>query len=169
MAFMETNGSAPRHRIRKHAQKFKSHLNFERHWADKVADILTQQFGTLWFLVWNAVFFIGWIEWNLGLYGVEPFDPFPFGFLTMFVSLEAIFLAIVVLISQNRQNKVADMRQQIDFEIDVRAEAEVTKLLRMQHLLFDHLKISKDDPDLKEMESALDLIDIQREIENDNS
>ena len=166
---METGAVAPIVRVKKHAEKFRSHLNFERHWADRIADFLTQQFGTLWFLVWNAVFFVGGIEWNLGLFGIEPFDPFPFGFLTMFVSLEAIFLAIVVLISQNRQNKVADMRQQIDFEIDVRAEAEITKLLRMQHLLLDHLKISKEDRELNEMEHALNLIEIQREIERGNS
>src|SRR3989344_5271678 len=166
---MESGPIVPKEIALKHARKFKSHLNFERQWSDKVADFLTLQFGTLWFLVLNAVVFLGWIEWNTGLFGFAPFDPFPFGFLTMIVSLEAIFLAIIVLISQNRQNKVADLRQQIDFEIDVRAEAEVTKMLRMQHVLLDYFDISKEDRELSEMEQNIDLTDIQRKIETGNS
>src|SRR3989344_6237665 len=108
-----------REKAKSKAQKFKSHIEFTKRWTDKVADTLTAQFGTVWFLIWHAAFFAGWIEWNLGLLGLPIFDPFPFGLLTMVVSLEAIGLAITVLISQNRQNKLADMRQQMDFEIDV--------------------------------------------------
>ena len=115
--------------IKRNLSHVKSHLDFHRGRLDKVADFLTEQFGTLWFLLFNAAFFLGWIEWNLGWFGLPIFDPFPFSLLTMAVSLEAIFLAIIVLISQNRQSKIADIRQQIDFEVDVRAEAEINKIL----------------------------------------
>lgn len=159
-----------RHERAKHkAQKFKSKLAIERRWTDKIADFLTKQFGTVWFLVWNAVFFFGWIEWNLGLLGLPIFDPFPFGLLTMIVSLEAIALAIIVLISQNRQSKVADMRQHVDFEIDVRAEEEITKVLQMLHHLHDHLGISKKDRELRRMEQHTDVEQIRRDIERENS
>lgn len=134
-----------------------------------MADFLTGQFGTVWFLIWNAVVFIGWIEWNLGLFGLPIFDPFPFGLLTMLVSLEAIGLAIIVLISQNRQNKIADLRQQVDFEVDVRAEEEITKLLRMLHEVRDHLGLVKKDRELMQMERRADIKQIQRDIERENT
>lgn len=149
--------------------EFKSRITFARTWTDKVADFLTIQFGTVWFLIWNVALFLGWIEWNLGFLGLPIFDPFPFGLLTMIVSLEAIGLAIVVLISQNRQNKIADLRQQMDFEIDVRAEAEITKILRMHDALHHHLGISKADRELRWMEHGTDIREIQEQIEKENS
>ncbi len=151
------------------ALKFRSKLEFERHWTDVAADFMTVQFGAVWFLIWHAAFFLGWIEWNLGWLGLPIFDPFPFGLLTMVVSLEAIGLAIIVLISQNRQNKIADLRQQMDFEIDVRAEAEITKILRMHDALHHHLGISKVDRELRWMEHATDIHEIQEQIERENS
>jgi len=159
---------AHKKRAKHKADMFKSRLTFERHWTDKVADFMTVQFGTVWFLIWHAAFFIGWIEWNLGILGLPVFDPFPFGLLTMVVSLEAIGLAIVVLISQNRQSKIADLRQQMDFEIDVRAEAEITKILRMHDALHHHLGISKVDRELRWMENVSDIREIQERIEKEN-
>lgn len=157
-------------RAKHKAGEFRSRLLFERRWTDKVADLMTAQFGTVWFLIWHATFFLAWIEWNLGFFGLPVFDPFPFGLLTMVVSLEAIFLAIIVLISQNRQNKIADMRQQMDFEIDVRAEEEITRILKMLHQLHDHFDIHSSvmkDRELRAMERYKDIEALQREIEND--
>ena len=151
--------------ITDHLSHVKSHLAFHRTLLDKIADAFTQHFGSLWFLIVNAALFLGWIEWNLGWLGLPIFDPFPFGLLTMLVSLEAIFLAIIVLISQNRQSKTADIRQQIDFEVNVRAEAEVTRILRMLDEIHRHLAISKQDVELIEMERETDLGEIQEEIE----
>jgi uncharacterized membrane protein len=66
--------------------------------------------------------FVGWLVLNLGLLGAGfVFDEFPFGFLTMVVSLEAIFLSTFVMISQNRQAQRADVRSQLDYERDVTA------------------------------------------------
>jgi uncharacterized membrane protein len=155
--------------IKRNLSHVKSHLEFHRSRLDKVADFMTEQFGTLWFLIFNAAFFLGWIEWNLGWFGFPIFDPFPFNFLTMTVSLEAIFLAIIVLISQNRQSKIADIRQQIDFEVDVRAEAEINKIL---HKLDDiHRHLSLGNPNItEELEKAfeVDLAQIQSEIERNS-
>jgi uncharacterized membrane protein len=70
-------------------------------------------------LVWFGI----WIALNVGLAGLGwEFDKFPFGLLTMVVSLEAIFLATFVMISQNRQGARADLRSEIDFENNLRAE-----------------------------------------------
>ncbi len=155
--------------IKRHLSHVKSHLEFHRGRLDKVADFMTEQFGTLWFLIFNAAFFLGWIEWNLGWFGFPIFDPFPFSLLTMAVSLEAIFLAIIVLISQNRQSKIADIRQQIDFEVDVRAEAEINKILHKLDDIHRHLALGKPN-DVPEMDGALeiDIEQIQREIEKNS-
>jgi uncharacterized membrane protein len=69
---------------------------------------------------------------NVGWFGIEPFDPFPFGLLTTIVSLEAIFLSTFVLVSQNRQSAIADRRAQLDLQINLLAEYEVTRLLKLQ-------------------------------------
>lgn len=155
--------------IKRNLSHVKSHLEFHRSKLDKVADFMTEQFGTLWFLIFNAVFFLGWIEWNLGWFGLPIFDPFPFSLLTMAVSLEAIFLAIIVLISQNRQSKIADIRQQIDFEVDVRAEAEINKILHKLDDIHRHLSLGKPN-DIAEIETAfeIDIEQIQREIEKNS-
>ncbi len=154
---------------RSHAEHhhMRSHLEFAGHWTDRIADFLTAQFGTLWFLLLNAIVFVGWIEWNVGWFGFEPFDPYPFNLLTMFVSLEAIFLATIVLISQNRQGRVADTRQQVDMEIDVQAEAEIAKVLRMLDELHHHHGIAKKDHELEVMERNTNIAKIQREIERE--
>jgi CRP/FNR family transcriptional regulator, cyclic AMP receptor protein len=67
--------------------------------------------------------------------GVEPFDPFPFGLLTMIVSLEAIFLSCFVLISQNRQSEKDHIRSDIEYEVNIKAELEVAHL----HEKIDHV------------------------------
>ena len=149
-------------------EHFHSNLHFERGWADTFADFVTLKFGTVSFLLLNAFFFLIWFLFNLGVLGTHPFDPFPFNFLTMTVSLEAIFLAIVVLISQNRQSKVADIRQQMDFEIDVRAEEEITKMLHILDDLRQAKGIRKHDPELDAMKLKLDLEKIQKEAEEQN-
>lgn len=167
VAPMPAKRTSARARVRRVAEKLSTHITFNTGWVDKVADFLTIQFGTVWFLIWNAVLFLGWIEWNLGWFGFEPFDPFPFGLLTMIVSLEAIMLAIIVLISQNRQNKIAEMRQRVDLEVDVRAEAEVTKILKMLDKMCEHLGMSSKDRELKRMERTINITEIQREIEQE--
>jgi uncharacterized membrane protein len=66
---------------------------------------------------------------------VELFDPFPFPFLTLLVSLEAIFLSMFVLMSQNRMSRQADKRAHLDLQIDLLAEQELTTILRMLRAL----------------------------------
>ena len=96
-------------------QSLKKKINLRRKPAEKIADFMTNAFGTVLFLVINAAWFILWIGVNVGLIpGLPVFDPFPFGLLTMIVSLEAIFLSVIVLISQNRQAQIAELREEIE-------------------------------------------------------
>jgi uncharacterized membrane protein len=89
---------------------------------DRAADQITAFAGSLNFVYLHSVWFGIWIALNVGLIGGATFDKFPFGLLTMIVSLEAIFLSTFVMVSQNRQSARADIRSQLDFETNLRAE-----------------------------------------------
>src|SRR6195952_4513202 len=87
------------------------------------ADQITTFAGSMLFIYIHTVWFGVWIVFNVGLAGVGlEFDKFPFGLLTMIVSLEAIFLSTFVMISQNRQAARGDLRSQLDFENNIRGE-----------------------------------------------
>jgi uncharacterized membrane protein len=90
---------------------------------DHVADTVTTFAGSLKFVYMHSVWFLIWVVVNVGLIGrAAEFDPFPFGLLTMVVSLEAIFLSTFVMVSQNRQAARSDLRAELDFETNLRAE-----------------------------------------------
>ena len=100
----------------------------ERNLQDRIADVITEFSGRTVFVYLHVIWFAAWILMNDGYYGVKPFDPFPYGLLTMIVSLEAIFLSIFVLISQNRQAQKDRVRSDIEYEVNVKAEMEVAHL-----------------------------------------
>lgn len=102
----------------------------------KVANFIAEYSGSMQFLTLNAVLFFVWISLNLGFVPfVQPFDPYPFGLLTMAVSLEAIFLSIFVLLAQNLQAAKDRLRGDVEYEINLKAELEVAEL----HEKFDLL------------------------------
>jgi uncharacterized membrane protein len=146
----------------------KSYVEFERHWADVSTRFLTKSFGSIWFLNTNVIFIFLWIMVNLGwIPGVHPFDPYPFYLLLMITAFSAMLLAIVVLINQNQQGRMADVRQRIDFEVNVRAENEITKILIMLDELHVKLGISKvkTDKELEKMKEKIDITKIKEDIE----
>ena len=97
-------------------------------WLQRTVDWISWFSGSMWFLLINAVWFIVWIAINTLPLGVVQFDPFPFGLLTMIVSLEAIFLSCFVLISQNRQAEKDRVRSDIEYEVNIKAELEIAHL-----------------------------------------
>jgi CRP/FNR family cyclic AMP-dependent transcriptional regulator len=100
-----------------------------------IADWIAWFSGSMQFLIINGLWFVIWIAVNTMNLGVEQFDPFPFGLLTMIVSLEAIFLSCFVLISQNRQAAKDKIRADIEYDVNVKAELEVAHL----HEKVDHI------------------------------
>src|SRR5918998_1152597 len=99
--------------------------------VQRVADWLAWFSGSILFLFLHALWFGTWIALNTGLVnvpGLSGFDPFPFGLLTMIVSLEAIFLSTFVLISQNRQVEKEKVRDDIEYEVNIKAEMEIAPL-----------------------------------------
>jgi uncharacterized membrane protein len=105
---------------------------------------------------------------NAGLLpGVKPFDPFPFPFLTMTVSLEAIFLALFVLASQNRLARQADKRSHLDLQIDLLAEREMTAVLRLLQDIARHFNVSTSvtPEQLRELAKKTDLARLTHKME----
>jgi uncharacterized membrane protein len=108
---------------------------------DRVADKVTSFAGSLKFVYIHAVWFGIWILLNVGALGAAlTFDKFPFGLLTMIVSLEAIFLSTFVMVSQNRQSERADVRSQLDFETNLRAEIWSVHIGQALGIEVDHVE-----------------------------
>ena len=95
---------------------------------DRLADQITAFAGSMKFVYLHVFWFGAWIVVNL-IGWIENWDPYPFNFLTMVVSLEAIFLSTFVLISQNRDTRRSDLRDQRDFEVDTQAEKEIKEII----------------------------------------
>ena len=89
---------------------------------DRVSDAITAFAGSLTFVYLHIGWFTVWVLLNVGVFGLTAFDEFPFGLLTLIVSLEAIFLSTFVMISQNRQAARADIRAELDYETNLRSE-----------------------------------------------
>jgi CRP/FNR family transcriptional regulator, cyclic AMP receptor protein len=96
--------------------------------VQKTADWIAEASGSIPFLVGHVVIFAVWIVVNVNLPHMPLFDPFPFGLLTMVVSLEAIILSVFVLLSQNRQAAKDRIRGDIEYDVNLKAELEVAHL-----------------------------------------
>lgn len=149
-------------------QAVKSKLDIPKSYPHRIASFVIGAFGSIVFLCIIMILFALWIAWNLRLLpGLKPFDPFPFPILTMAVSLFAIILSITVLIGQNRQSKIEKIRQQLEFEVNVRAENEVTKVLAMLHDIQKRLGIdNRNDKELEEMKEKLDIKDLHQKLDD---
>lgn len=148
---------------------YKSRVNLKRSVAEKFADLLTSSFGTFGFLLVNILLFVVWILVNSGKFAnITPFDPFPYTFLTMIVSLEAIILSIIVLMSENREAKISDIRSEIDTRIDIVAEEEITKILVLLSKLLEKngIDVSKDE-ELQKMLTPVDKGYLEKKFEKE--
>jgi uncharacterized membrane protein len=106
---------------------------------ERVADAITAFAGSMPFVYLHVAWFLVWVAANAGLLAAGfAFDPYPFGLLTLVVSLEAIFLSTFVMIAQNRLSAQADARSRADYEVNVRAEAEIARLLHLVEALVRH-------------------------------
>jgi uncharacterized membrane protein len=129
------------------------------------ANWLTELAASTGFFVFHAIAFTVWIVVNLGLFGLPQFDPFPFGLLTMIVSLEAIFLSIFVLMSQGRESAIGELREELTLQVNLRIEEEVTKTLQLVAGFYTRLgQRIGEDPELRAMLEPLDPGRIEQEL-----
>ena len=131
-----------------------------------LASRLTDFASSTVFLLIHIVWFTVWILWNSGVLGLRPFDPFPFGLLTLVVSLEAIFLSIFLLLGQRRESAIAELREEVTLQVTLRVEEEVTKSLQLIAGLYSRLghKVG-EDPELQAMLVPLDAASIEAELD----
>ena len=101
----------------------------------RISDGIAWFSGSMYFLLLNGLWFMIWIAINTLPLSITQFDPFPFGLLTMIVSLEAIFLSCFVLVSQNRQSEKDHIRSDIEYDVNIKAELEIAHL----HEKMDHI------------------------------
>ena len=139
-----------------------------RSWGDRLGDRLVALAGSPACMLAHGVFFVGWILANTGMIpGVESFDPYPFAFLTLVVSLEAIFLSLAVLNNQGRMAFQADRRAHLDLQINLLAEAESTATLRLLQAVARSLGVRDDAGDASEstLSATTDILDLAKELE----
>jgi uncharacterized membrane protein len=137
----------------------------DRSTIERFAETLNDIASSTPFLVVHVIWFTVWIAWNVRLLRLPPFDPYPFGLLTMVVSLEAIFLSIFVLLAQKREAAIAELREEIALQVGLWTEQEVTKMLQLVTGLYRRLGHPiADDPDLKEMLRPLDVKGIENRL-----
>jgi uncharacterized membrane protein len=133
--------------------------------ADRMASFVARFCGTMTFVWCHVAIFGCWIAWN-SLPGFKHFDPYPFTFLTLCVSLEAIFLSSFILISQNYEMRISERRNQLDLQIDLLSEQENTKMLQLlERIALKVGAVSRTDPELKILEQATQPEQLAREIE----
>lgn len=125
---------------------------------ERISDYITRFSGSTLFLYIHIVWFGLWILLNINLIRIpylNEFDPFPFGLLTMIVSLEAIFLSTFVLISQNRMSALSEKRTELDLHVNMLAEQKAAKTLELLEHIAQQLDAVyerfnyKTDPELQ--------------------
>jgi uncharacterized membrane protein len=122
--------------------------------ADRVAAAIARFCGSMTFVWIHVAVFAAWIGYN-ALPWFDAFDPYPFTFLTLVVSLEAIFLSTFILISQNYDMRVSERRNQLDLQINLLAEQENTKMLQMLERIAKKVGAHvSDDPQVRALEEA---------------
>jgi len=102
--------------------------------TDRLAEKIASFCGSMTFVWVHVVWFGGWIFLNL-IPGIRHVDPFPFTFLTLIVSLEAIFLSTFILISQNQDSRISERRSHLDLQLNLLSEQENTKMIVMLHAI----------------------------------
>jgi len=136
--------------------------------TDRVVDAITGFCGRMTFVWVHVLWFGGWIVLNMVHFGPihRHFDPYPFQLLTLVVSLEAIFLSTFILISQNRQGRLAERRSHLDLQINLLSEQENTKMLTMLAAIQDHLGISYSDSEAAVLKQKTDPEHMVKQIED---
>jgi uncharacterized membrane protein len=140
----------------------------ERKLKDRMADAIGSFSGSMGFVVIHIVIFTCWILINLRVLPLfRPFDPYPFMLLSLWVSLEAIFLSTFVLMKQNRMSKRADSRAHLDLQINLLAEREMTMVLQMLRLIGNKVGVQDKrlDRELEQLSKETPVEMLASEIE----
>jgi uncharacterized membrane protein len=137
--------------------------------AERLSDWITALAGSGPIQVAHVAWFAAWISANTHVIpGIQPFDPFPFPLLTTIVSLEAIFLALFVLASQNRLSHQSDKRAHLDLQVDLLAEREMTAVLQLLQDIANHLavKVTVTPDQIRELTKKTDIHNLTDKLDD---
>jgi uncharacterized membrane protein len=132
---------------------------------DRLIDTTTRFIGSVPFVCLHLVWFTLWIALNMASPRQRHFDPFPFSLLSVAVGMEAIILAAFILITQNRQQQLADRRTHLELQINILAEQEATKILAMLEAIQEHLGMGGHDPEVAALKQATEPEKLMEQIE----
>ena len=146
--------------------------SFEDHRSlkDLIADVIGGFSGSIWFVVVHVIIFTFWFLVNTGVLSFLPkFDPYPFILLAMIVSVEGVLLSTFVLMKQNRMQQRSDARDNLNLQIDLLSEKEVTKALQLLRAICNKLEISEPerDEELREMSDNTSVDSLAKRIKDD--
>jgi len=153
-------------RTRQIIRSFEAQALKKRGFGAKIADVLTSFFGSIGFLLLNLVLFVAWVLVNTGrVQGMSIFDPYPYVLLITFVSLEAIVLTVIVLMSQNRQSQIGTLRDELQLQVELITEKEISKVLQLLKKVLEKNDIKLSDDELSEMIEVIDRSYIEKKLE----
>lgn len=135
--------------------------------SERLADLVTRFAGSMACVYAHAVIFGGWLVSNSGLVpGVTPWDPSPYVMLAMIASVEAIFLSTFILISQNRMQRVADRRAELDLQVGLLTEHELTRAIHLLDELTQRLGAPRPaEHELRDIKKDINPEEVAEEIE----
>jgi uncharacterized membrane protein len=138
----------------------------ERSRTARISDSLTAIAGSDASILLHAAWFIGWLALNSRLSPFPRFDPFPYNVLTAVISIEAVFLALVVIASQNRLTREARKREHLDLQVNLLAEREMTVVLRMLQELCERFDVTQTvrSKDFQEVIKETDVHDLAHRV-----
>ena len=138
-----------------------------RSFTDRLISLLTRFVGSLPFLYVHLLWFALWAMWNSAAGRRQAFDSLPFPKLTMLLAMETILISTLVLISQNRQQRLADRRDHLDLQVNLLAEQEITKVLSVLEEIQRRLGISGHDPEVIALKQAVEPEQLMQQIEKE--
>jgi uncharacterized membrane protein len=135
--------------------------------SDRVADAITRFAGSMWCVYAHAVLYGGWLVINAGVVpSIKPWDPFPFVMLAMAASVEAIFLSTFILISQNRMQRLADRRAELDLQVSLLTEHELTRAIQLLDEVARRLDVARPaEHEMHEIKQDVQPANVVRAIE----
>ncbi|MBL8123335.1 MAG: DUF1003 domain-containing protein [Pyrinomonadaceae bacterium] len=161
----ETIEDHTKHNIQKVVEIEQSHLK-RRTFGERLAEKIAVFSGSTWFAILNLVWFVGWIGFNVAAPDDLQFDPYPFTFLTLMVSLEAIFLSVFILIAQNQEARLTEHRDHLDLQINLLAEQENTKMLELLEAIAEKVGIESDHEAIRALKEPAEPEKLSEQIEN---
>ena len=140
---------------------------------DRIADLIGGFSGSMTFVLLHVGWFLAWFLVNTGVIpGIKEFDPYPFILLAMIVSVEGVLLSTFVLMKQNRMQSRIEVRDQLDLQINLLSEKEITKALQLLRAVADKLEVMPSpelDAELKEMAGTTSVDLLAKRVQTDLS